>query len=107
MVNGSSVSPGRPARPRNATDLPLQVLLPASVGAALLQQNVMVAGTPYFEVRAASGARTHVGVLDYSAAEGTVALPLQVVRSLWGPDATLDAASGLLHVKFVRLDKGD
>lgn len=85
---------------------PLQVLLPASVGASLLQQDAMVAGTPFFELRTASGARTHVGVLDYSAAEGTVALPLQVIRSLWGPDATLDAATGLLHVKFVRLNKG-
>ena len=66
----------------------------------------MVAGTPFFELRTASGARTHVGVLEYSAAEGTVALPLQVIRSLWGPDATLDAATGLLRVKFVRLNKG-
>jgi hypothetical protein len=84
----------------------VQVLLPASVGASLLQQNAMVAGTPYFELRTVSGARTHAGVLDYSAAEGTIALPLQVVRSLWGPDASLEAATGLLHIKFVRLDKG-
>lgn len=76
------------------------------MGASLLQQNAMVAGTPYFELCTASGARTHAGVLDYSATAGTIALPLQVVRSLWGPDATLEAAAGLLHVKFVRLDKG-
>lgn len=85
----------------------VQVLLSASVGADLLQQNATVAGAPYFELRTASGATTHAGVLDYSAAEGTIGLPLQVVRSLWGPDATLEAASGLLHIKFVRLDKGE
>lgn len=106
LVTHDTFSTGFRQQARNQTTWPLQVLLPASVGASLLQQDAMVAGTPFFELRTASGARTHVGVLDYSAAEGTVALPLQVIRSLWGPDATLDAATGLLHVKFVRLNKG-
>lgn len=84
----------------------LQVLLPPTVGSALLHQNAAVNGAPFFELRTASGACTHVGVLDYSAAEGTIALPLKVIRSLWGPYAEPDACAGLLQVKYVRLEKG-
>lgn len=57
-----------------------QVLLPSSVGSSLLQQGASVNGAPFFHVQMPSGASTHVGVLSYEAAEGTIALPPKVVR---------------------------
>lgn len=57
-----------------------QVLLPSSVGTSLLQQGASVNGAPFFHVQTPSGASTHVGVLSYEAAEGTIALPPKVVR---------------------------
>ncbi len=36
-----------------------------------------------------------------------MALPLKVIRSLWGPDASLDACAGLVQVKYARLEKGE
>ena len=59
-----------PHDPLTALRASPQVLLPPSAGAALLLQDAAVNGTPFFELHTASGARTHVSVLDYSAAEG-------------------------------------
>ena len=58
----------------------LQVMLPQSVGQQLEQQGAAVNGAPFFQLRAPSGAATHAGALVYEAAEGTVALPLKVIR---------------------------
>lgn len=58
----------------------LQVLLPQSVGHQLEQQGASVNGAPFFQLRVPSGAVTHAGALVYEAAEGTVALPLKVIR---------------------------
>lgn len=83
-----------------------KVLLPSSIGALLLQQGASVNGAPFFQIQTPSGASTHGGVLSYDAAEGTIALPPKVVRSLWGPNATAEACTGTVRVNYVRLDRG-
>ena len=61
-----------------------QVLLPPSVGAELMAQGAERNAAPFFEVRTAAGGLTHVSVLDYTAAEGTIGLPLKVRSWLRG-----------------------
>lgn len=84
-----------------------KVLLPPSIGSSLLQQGASVNGSPFFHIQRPSGTSTHCGVLSYEAAEGTIALPPKVIRSLWGPDATEVSCSGTVRVNYVRLDRGN
>lgn len=63
-------------------------------------------GSIIFEVAHPNGRRTHVGVLDFTAAEGTVQLPEHVARCLFGPDSGADECSGLVMVRYSRLPKG-
>ena len=46
------------------------------------------------------------GVLEFSAAEGFVALPRKVIRCLWGPNADEVSCEGKLTVTYSRLPKG-
>jgi hypothetical protein len=59
-----------------------QVLLPPSAGAELMAQDAPKNGAQLFELRGASGARTHAGVLNFTAPEGCVAAPAHVMRNL-------------------------
>jgi ubiquitin fusion degradation protein 1 len=85
-----------------------KLLLPPSAGRHLLSQDAQKNGAPFFEVRhPVLGCRTHAGVLEYTAAEGFVALPRKVVRCIWGPDAEDDRdVGGYLDVRYCRLPKG-
>ena len=59
-----------------------QVLLPPSAGAELMRQDAPKNGAQLFELRTASGHVTHAGVLDFTAAEGSIAVPPHVLRNL-------------------------
>lgn len=83
-----------------------KVSLPRSVESVLMTQQAYKNGALTFEVAHPNGRRTHVGVLDFASAEGTVQLPEEVVRCLWGPDSTADDCSGLVTVRYSRLPKG-
>ncbi|GLI69109.1 hypothetical protein VaNZ11_013656 [Volvox africanus] len=94
-----------------------KLILPPSVGSALLAQDASKNGALLFQVATssaststASGAagpgpsRTHAGVLEFTAPEGTVLLPRKVVQSLYG---SLDAQPhGTVIISYRRLDKG-
>ncbi len=56
-----------------------QILLPPSAGASLMDQNAYKNGPMFFRLTTAGGASsTFAGVLEFSAAEGFVALPRKV-----------------------------
>ena len=78
---------------RRAAD---KLVLPPSAGAALMAQEAFKNGAMLFEVTAPSGARTHAGVLEFSAdvPEGVVLLPEKVQNCLWGPPARRGGGSG-------------
>ena len=97
-----------------------KILLPASVGKQLLDQDAhrKGAGGYYFELESLeTGRRTVSSVLDFTAAEGFVALPKKVSRCLFGlgnadekdEDALDDWESrmtGRVKVNYRRLQKG-
>ncbi|KAK9824172.1 hypothetical protein WJX72_008287 [[Myrmecia] bisecta] len=87
---------------RRGTD---KVLLPKSASNDLIAQDVYKNGAMFFEIATPSGRATHVGALDFTAAEGTVALPRHVVRNLWGPDGAAEC-SGSVKVTYRKLAKG-
>ena len=66
---------------RRAAD---KLTLPATVGASLMSQGAPKNGAMFFEVSAPNGAKTHAGVLEFTAPEGVVLLPEKVVNCLWG-----------------------
>lgn len=80
-----------------------KVLLPASVGAELMNQEASRNGGLMFQIKTPSGARTHAGVLEFTAPEGTICLPKKVVRSLWGPEGE---CTGPVSVSYSRLEPG-
>ncbi|KAK9862696.1 hypothetical protein WJX84_000990 [Apatococcus fuscideae] len=80
-----------------------KVQLPASVGNELMAQDASKNGAIYFELQTSSGAKTHASVLDFSAPEGTVALPQQTARSLFGAHC---GAHGMLQITYTTLPKG-
>jgi len=88
---------------RRAAD---KLLLPPSAGDSLLRQDASKNGAYFFELTNGTGRRTHAGLLEFTAAEGFVALPKKVVRCLWGPDADEDACQGPVNVTYRRLPKG-
>lgn len=83
-----------------------KLLLPASVGAELMRQDAPRNGAMLFELGHPNGRTTHAGLLEYTAPEGTVALPTKVLRCLWGPDAVPEECFGRISVKYRRLPKG-
>lgn len=97
--------------PSSSTALPRprlhpQILLPPSAGRTLMDQDAPKNGPMFFRLATAGGSTTHAGVLEFSAAEGFVALPRKVIRSLWGPNATEASCDGKVTVTYVRLPKG-
>ena len=83
-----------------------QVLLPPSVGAALMAQEAPKNGPQFFELATPQGARTHVGVLDFTAVEGVAALPPHVARNLWGGSGHVPEGEARLTVIYRKLLKG-
>ena len=58
-----------------------QILLPPSAGASLMSQDAYKNGPMFFRLAAPGGRVTHAGLLEFSGAEGFVALPLKVRRA--------------------------
>ena len=75
-----------------------QVVLPASMSQELMRQEAYRNGALLFELTTENGNRTHVGVLHFSAAEGTILLPPHVRRCLWGQDVSIFVVHG--HLEF-------
>lgn len=82
-----------------------KVLLPPSAGTSLLDQAAMKNGAYFFELKHPSGRHTHAGILDFTSAEGFIAVPRKVARCLWGPDADIATCEGPLEVAYKRLPK--
>lgn len=84
-----------------------KVQLPASVSADLMQQRASKNGALLFELTAENGHQTHAGVLDFSAPEGTIAIPPHVANCLWESGTcegkVLVRYKRLLDGKFARL----
>ncbi|GMH35773.1 hypothetical protein BSKO_03641 [Bryopsis sp. KO-2023] len=80
-----------------------KILLPSSVSNDLMDQGSSRNGAMLFEVATPSGRSTHAGLLEFTAAEGTVGLPRKVIRSLWGPEGE---CSGTVTVSYKRLEDG-
>lgn len=84
-----------------------KVQLPASVSAELMAQRASKNGALLFELTAENGRLTHAGVLDFSAPEGTVAIPPHVASCLWESGTcegkVLVRYKRLLDGKFARL----
>lgn len=83
-----------------------KILLPPSAGARLMSQDVYKNGALFFELSNATGRKTHAGLLEFTAAEGFVALPLKVIKCLWGPDADASVCDGMIEVMYRKLPKG-
>lgn len=82
-----------------------KALLPASVGRSLLEQQASRNGAYFFEITNSLGRKTCAGLLEFSSAEGFIALPPKVGRCLMGPDGDVDEL-GLVKVVYRRLPKG-
>ncbi|CAL5229441.1 g12764 [Coccomyxa viridis] len=82
-----------------------KVLLPPSVGEDLMRQDAPKNGAQLFEIASTSG-RTHAGVLDFTAVEGTIAVPPLVARNLFGPEAGA-SQDRTVAVTYRRLQKGE
>ncbi len=81
----------------------MQILLPPSVRHELMAQDAMKNGAMLFELQW-EGRRTHAGLLDFTAVEGTVALTAHTARNLFG---SLEITSGQrVTVTYRKLAKG-
>lgn len=81
----------------------LQVSLPPSAEQELTQQDASKNGAMLFEL-SSGGRRTHAGVLDFAAAEGTVGIPRALARILWGAEAHASGQDVL--VTYRKLQRG-
>jgi len=85
-----------------------KVFLPPSAGRSLLNQDAYKNGAYFFELKHPSGRKTHAGLLNFTAAEGFIALPRKVGRCLFGPDALVqdtDVCEGFLEIAYRKLPK--
>lgn len=71
-----------------------KLILPPSVGAALMDQDAPKNGAMLFEVAVSNGGKTHAGVLEFTAPEGVVLLPEKVANWLWGLPAGSSSSAG-------------
>lgn len=81
----------------------MQILLPASARKDLMDQDTMRNGAMLFEIKAGDR-RTHAGVLDFSAVEGTVGLPSHTARNVFGDSAI--PSGQRVTVTYRKLSKG-
>ena len=71
-----------------------------------MAQDAYKNGPLFFRLTTAAGAETHAALLEFTGAEGFIALPRKVIRSLWGPGAGEAECDGTLDVVYRRLPKG-
>ncbi|KAL1507323.1 hypothetical protein AB1Y20_008169 [Prymnesium parvum] len=80
-----------------------KLTLPPSAQLALMEQQATKNGQLFFELRGADGARTHGSILDFTAREGTVGLPPDVMRCLSLP---AEGSPAEVSVRYRFLKKG-
>jgi len=80
-----------------------KVVLPASMGQEVMSQEAFKNGANLFELAADNGNRTHVGVLNFSAPEGSIQIPPHVMNCLWGQEFKCE---GRVGVTYKRLPDG-
>ena len=84
-----------------------KILLPPSAGRWLMDQCAMKNGAMFFEVAwPALGTRTHAGLLEFTAEEGTVGLPDAVCLALAGPDRRAEPLPAQVGVRYTLLPRG-
>jgi regulator of protease activity HflC (stomatin/prohibitin superfamily) len=88
-----------------------KVVLPQSALQKLTSAGVFDQdGAMFFELTTREGGRTHCGVREFVAEDGTIGLPPRVAACLGAvttaDDASADTWSSRVNVKYVRLDKG-
>ena len=81
-VGSSLMAQGAPRNPLLHSSPHAQLLLPASVGSSLMAQGAPRNGAMLFELSTPGGCITHAGLLEFTAAEGFVALPRKVSEQL-------------------------
>ena len=84
----------------------LQIRLPKSAGDALMSQDAPKNGAMLFQLATSAGRSVHAGVLDFSAAPGTVAIPEHLIRNLWGLTTCDGQCHGDVIVTYKKLPKG-
>ncbi len=88
-----------------------KVVLPQSALEKLTSAGVFdQGGAMFFELTTREGGRTHCGVREFVAEDGTIGLPPRVAACLGAvttaDDPNADTWSSRVNVKYVRLDKG-
>ena len=84
----------------------LQIRLPQSAGDALMAQGAPKNGAMLFKLATSAGRSVHAGVLDFSAAQGTVAVPEHLIRNMWGLTTCDGKCHGHVTVTYKKLPKG-
>ncbi len=84
----------------------MQIRLPKSAGDALMLQDAPKNGAMLFELSTSAGRSLHAGVLDFSAAQGTVGVPEHLIRNLWGLTTGNGQCHGHVIVTYRKLPKG-
>lgn len=83
-----------------------KIRLPKSSGDALMSQDAPKNGAMLFELSTSAGRTLHAGVLDFSAAQGTVGVPEHLIRNLWGLTTGDGQCHGHVIVTYKKLPKG-
>ena len=84
----------------------MQIRLPKSAGDALMSQDAPKNGAMLFELSTSAGRSLHAGVLDFSAAQGTVGVPEHLIRNLWGLTTGDGQCHGHVIVTYKKLPQG-
>lgn len=74
------------------------------MGNQLTAQDASKNGALFFQLTSLGGLRTHAGLLDFNAAEGTIGIPPAVAASLWPEHPLLQREP--VTVTYRRLEKG-
>lgn len=71
-----------------------------------MSQDAPKNGAMLFELSTSVGRSLHAGVLDFSAAQGTVGVPEHLIRNLWGLTTRDGRCHGHVVVTYKKLPKG-
>lgn len=71
-----------------------------------MSQDAPKNGAMLFELSTSVGRSLHAGVLDFSAAQGTVGVPEHLIRNLWGLTTGDGQCHGHVVVTYKKLPKG-
>lgn len=71
-----------------------------------MSQDAPKNGAMLFELSTSAGRSLHAGVLDFSAAQGTVGVPEHLIRNLWGLTTGDGQCHGHVIVTYRKLSKG-